>query len=536
MPTPEIQSDASKQSKNSGPTVSLTAIQKQKIAELRRQVDQAEKTGRQTPPVIEKPRKSRRPAQPGRKNNTTPDTPAKLNFLYVLGLLLVLAAFFYRYQDILLQLAIDNWPAAEQAVQLPARQQQLRLADKLAANLIDEPGNLGQVVMLYQEMLETSPEAVSRLQQLRKQCVGLASYFIAIGQTDTARQWVGEAEQYFPELADDPKWQRLLASMPEPAAPLASQPEPAAPAAIVKPAQPAAQATKDLTAATEAAGVLATAGADLDASSAAPAPTSADTNSAPVPVPATPVVAQSTAVGSKEQATITSTFQRTQQETINRLLSEARQLNQQGLQFTGEENAVSRYQQVLAMQPDQPDANTGVQALIDARIEEIKRLIYEDDKDAARALLAPALRYFPGNETLQGLSWQMLARGPAISALSIEFSSQQGIDPTLANMGGQTLWLAFSYKYFPTATTVVTARLVDLPGQRPIADVPVVIQDQRGSKNVQMNSLSRQIEDGAYRLSLSIADKQLIEFEFSVAAGAIVNNTAPLETYTSDAE
>ena len=534
MPTPEIQSEAGKQSKNSGPAVSLTAIQKQKIAELRRQVDQAEKAGRETPPVIQKPRKSSRPAQPGRNNKSAPKLPAKTNLLYVLGLLLVLAAFFYRYQDILLQLAIDNWPVAEQVVQLPARQQQLRLADTLAANLIDEPGNLGQVVTLYQDMLKTSPEAVSRLEQLRKQCVGLASYFIAIGQTDTARQWVAEAEQYFPELADDPKWQRLLASMPEPAAPLASEPEPAAPAAIVEPAPPAAEAATDLTAATEASGVLATAGADLDSSSAAAI--TADTNSAPVPLPAPPVVAQSTTADLQEQATMTSTFQRTQQETINRLLNEARQFNQQGLQFTGEENAVSRYQQVLAMQPGQPDASTGLQALIDARVGEIKRLIYEDDKDAARALLAPALRYFPDNETLQGLSWQMLERGPAISALSIEFSSQQGIDPTLANMGGQTLWLAFSYKYFPTATTVVTARLVDLPGQRPIADVPVVIQEQRGSKNVQMNSLSRQIEDGAYRLSLSIADKQLIEFEFSVAAGAIVNNTAPIETDTSDAE
>jgi hypothetical protein len=104
--------------------------------------------------------------------------------------------------------------------------------------------------------------------------------------------------------------------------------------------------------------------------------------------------------------------------------------------------------------------------------------------------------------------------------------ADNAVDSGFAASGGQQLLVSFNYKYFADATTVVTARLVSYPGLTPIAEVPVLIQEQRGSKSVQLSALTRKVIDGRYLLTLSVADNSIFDYQFVVDQGRVIN-TAP---------
>ena len=400
-----------------------------------------------------------------------PKTKSRKNpWMFLIALLILLPVIFlFRYGDVLLPLYPEEVAVTVPALENGQLQQQLDMARELSLVLINEPNKLGELVTFYRNILVENPgqpEALSGLQQLPRQCLLLVSFYTASGQPDIARQVVEDSLRYFPGLADDPLWQQLMIDIPEPDVDVAIVDE-------------------------VADEVIEEQG------------------------PATAFVDIALADGALRSA---------EQDTIDRLLQEAADFSQKGIQFTQQDNAITRYQDVLALQPAQADATTGLQALIDTRIAYVKRLLAEKDLDMARLMLEPALRHFPDNSQLLVLSQQIDEHGGVISSLVVDFLPEDKMDSALLTVGGQTLLLSFSYQYFPTTTTVVNARLFSLPLLDAIAAVPIIMQDPRGSKTAQMSTLSKKIVDGRYSLVFSTADKQLIKYEFTVTNNIISNN------------
>jgi hypothetical protein len=444
---------------------------------------------------------------------------SKKSWLFLIALLILLPVIFlFRYGDVLLPLYSGEVAVSVPALENGQLEQQLDMARKISLVLIEEPYKLGELVTFYRNILVENPdqpEALSGLQQLPMQCLFLVSFYMASGQADIARQIVEDSLLYFPGLADDPLWQQLMNNIPGPAVDVAITDEMAD--EVIEEQNLEVVAVPE----TESKGVIAAStslsGAEGGSSAAAdlPLPESAEPISTEPMSEAPTIASVDLAAGALRSA---------EQDTIDRLLQEATDFNQKGIQFTHQENTVTRYQDVLALQPTQADATAGLQALIDTRIAYVKRLLAEKDLNTARLMLEPALRHFPVNPQLLALSRQIDTHGGFISSLEVDFLPASAMDPALVSVGGQTLMISFSYKYFPSTTTVVNAQLFNLPYLDTIAGVPIILQDPRGSKNVYMNTLTRKIEDGRYQLILSSGDKQLIKYEFTVNNNTISNN------------
>jgi hypothetical protein len=451
---------------------------------------------------------------------------SKKSWLFLIALLILLPVIFlFRYGDVLLPLYSGEVAVSVPALENGQLEQQLDMARKISLVLIEEPYKLGELVTFYRNILVENPdqpEALSGLQQLPMQCLFLVSFYMASGQADIARQIVEDSLLYFPGLADDPLWQQLMNNIPGPAVDVAITDEMAD--EVIEEQNLEVVAVPE----TESKGVIA---ASTSLSGAEGGSSAAE--DLPLPEPAEPISTESMStepmseaptIASVDLALAAGALRSAEQDTIDRLLQEATDFSQKGIQFTQQENAVTRYQDVLALQPTQADATAGLQALIDTRIAYVKRLEAEKDLDTARLMLEPALRRFPVNPQLLALSRLIDTHGGFISSLEVAFLPASAMDPALVSVGGQTLLLSFSYKYFPSTTTVVNAQLFNLPYLDTIAGVPIILQDPRGSKSVQMNTLTRKIEDGRYQLVLSSGDKQLIKYEFTVKNNTISYN------------
>lgn len=443
-------------------SVPVSAIQKQQAAELLN-------VENPTPDLAISEQ-----AQPKIKNRKKP-----WQFLIAL-LMLLLVGFLFFYEDVLWPLFPQGVAVSEPALEKGQLQRQLDMARELSLVLIEEPHRLGELVTIYRNVLVESPaqpEALSGLQQLPRQCLLLVSFYMASGQLDITREIVEDSLLYFPELAEDPLWLQLMINLAEQT-------------------------------------VRASITADL-------ADDSVEGQELGLVSESAPDVSTSLPVG---MALASGSLQTARQGAVNRLLQEANDFSQKGIQFTRQENAVTRYQDVLALQPGQVDAVAGLQALVDNRVAYVKRLLSEKDLGKARLMLEPALRHFPDKPQLRALSSEIDEYGGVISSLTVDFLAEDKMDSALLTVGGQTLLLSFSYQYFPTTTTVVNAQLFSLPLLDAIAAVPLIMQHPRGSKTAQMSILSHKIVDGRYRLILSAADKQLIKYEFTVNNDRISNH------------
>jgi hypothetical protein len=433
----------------------------------------------------------------------------KKPWLFLIALLILLSGvLLLRYEDVLLPLykevvaevVVFTTPTSTPAVENGQLQRQLDMAREISLVLTEEPSRLGEIVSSYRNILLENPgqpEALSALQQLSRQCLLLVSFYMASGESHIAREIAEDSLLYFPELADDPLWSQLMMNLPE--------------STIGVPI------TEDVVDG-------AIEGQELEVVTESDPETEIETHTESGAL----ITASMPEVSSKlpvDKTLASGSLQTEQQLTIERLLQEAKDFRKKGIQFTQQDNAVTRYQDVLALQPGQVDAVAGLKALIDTRVAYVKRLLAEKDLDTAQLMLEPALRHFPDNSQLLALSRQIGERGGVISSLAVDFLPEDKMDSALVTVDGQTLLLSLSYKFFPNTTTVVNAQLFNLPRLDAIAAVPIIVQHPRGSKTVQMSTLGRKIEDGRYLLTLSSGDKSLIKHEFTVKDNTINNNS-----------
>jgi hypothetical protein len=427
--------------------------------------------------------------------------------------------------------------------------QQLATAWGLAEELPDKPQQLGQLVSLYRAILKEhpgQPRALEGLQLLPGKCIEMLSFYLATRQWHTARQVADDSQRYFPQLAENFRWQQLVKAIP----PAIDIKLPAVNAAALAGQQlgPVPATAPD----TAPAALIAVAPAPLDTTQASTA--NSDRTVPALPLAAGPAehsqgllvagsaaapLAQQQVLGTAEQAPESQLKpeRATQADgepgsgdkpgnSTGQLLAQARDFSEQGVKFTQQENAVTRYQDVLALEPGNSAARQGLQELIAARVAYVSSLIADGKLETARIMLAQALEYFPADTRLQEASAQLDQYGGVISSVRVDFMADNAVDSGFAASGGQQLLVSFNYKYFADATTVVTARLVSYPGLTPIAEVPVLIQEQRGSKSVQLSALTRKVIDGRYLLTLSVADNSIFDYQFVVDQGRVIN-TAP---------
>lgn len=438
----------------------------------------------------------------------------KIGWLAVIGLLVLVLLVLLRYPDILSRLEGKLVPVDSQPQENVLLQQQLATARDLAANLLDKPESLGQLVALYRTVLQRFPnqsQALSGLDGLPEQCITILSFYIATGQWDIAKQLADESPRYLPGLAGDARWQRLLNNIPAPAlqqspdieitATIEQEPIDDAVAASIQPMQAAKE--------------------EVNSAAVPEQQTDLPIQGEETPLPET----QERFVDAprEDQLSPVDTLETEPEENIQRLLGEAREFSQQGIKFTQQENAVTRYRDVLTLKPNQIEASEELRKLIDARAVYVESLMAEGEQAKARIFLEQALEYFPADARLQTLSREIAQGGGSISLLAIDFMQEQEVDTGFAAAGGKVLLLSFNYKYFPPTTTVVNARLFTYPELEPIADVPILIREQRGSMSIQLSTLDRNILEGRYQLTLSLADKNLIKHEFAVADGNIID-------------
>ena len=352
-----------------------------------------------------------------------------------------------------------------------AIQQQLTEAAELSAKLSDQPLLLGTIVTLYRDIINQQPqhgEALAALQQLQQQCVAMIVDYAEREQYQLALQIADESLGYFPDLANNGPLRALLTIIRK--------------IESTAPTLPAAESVAE-----------------------PPAPT-AEQPSSSDPVPGSAQTPGATTV-------VTTT--NSQQAIIDHLLRQAQQLRQRGALFAGKNSAAARYQSVLALQPDEPNATAGLAQLLSVQIASIEQSIAVGGLEIARAALTEPLRRFPEHPDLKRLSAQLDSlRQPSISAVTVFNITDQA---DAGDSDGHTLMVNFGYRQFTGDNTIVTIQLHNPLQSTPIAEMPIIVQGQQGTKNVPVHiaAVVDNLDAATYQLNFILNGNTVATHEFS---------------------
>lgn len=191
-----------------------------------------------------------------------------------------------------------------------------------------------------------------------------------------------------------------------------------------------------------------------------------------------------------------------------------------------DQSAYHYFKQALELQPD----NTAVQKAISRTITEFDKrlfnLLAEDHFEVVRNLVQTARDQLPLDERLaaleirveEAIAEKLLARQPRVLNIvvtggpSVEGVSEQ---PAVVE-ADRTISVGFDYGNFKDATSVINAILMDGTRSLQIAQVPVVITGNEGSKAFRIDRPVEGFSSGRYTIDLMFKGNRLATRDFQV--------------------
>lgn len=206
------------------------------------------------------------------------------------------------------------------------------------------------------------------------------------------------------------------------------------------------------------------------------------------------------------------------QRKINALLLEATTLEKQQQLFGAPDSATERYQTILEIDPQQMDATLGLTRILDNLVSETRELLEASDYLSAMSNVQRALESLPDNARLLALRAELEANRPLIDKLLLSGSPIEDFDtPALEKISlDRTLHIAFRYSGLEQATTVLQVLLFDGARSVQIAAVPVVLVGDNGDTQFRIERVVDGFPHGGYHLDILLAGERVFTESFVI--------------------
>ncbi len=206
------------------------------------------------------------------------------------------------------------------------------------------------------------------------------------------------------------------------------------------------------------------------------------------------------------------------EQTINTLLAEAVNFEQQQLWFGQGDNAVQRYQAVLVIEPKRKDASSSLTRIMANLFSRVDSLVASKDFDQAGAQIQLALMSFPENDRLLSLLLELESYKPVIEYLQlsansiVDFTARQTDKISI----DRTLHIAFQYRNLDQPTTVLQVLLFDGGRSVQIAAAPVVVAGNEGKTQFRIDRPVEGFTDGGYHLDVLLGGRRIFSHAFVI--------------------
>lgn len=189
------------------------------------------------------------------------------------------------------------------------------------------------------------------------------------------------------------------------------------------------------------------------------------------------------------------------------------------------ESAVDYFTRVLAREPRQPDALSGLQKAEDHVVRQIDTAIWENRLQLAELYLKKAKNIFPASKPLEQVSHKLQsARAKNAPRITHILISQHPIVSLLRTQEVVTttpsISVGFSYTNLPANTNVLNFRLDSLSEKLNLVNKKLLVADRHGEHIFTVQHPLATFLPGQYRITLRLENKTLLSHDFSIRAEA----------------
>jgi serine/threonine protein kinase len=403
----------------------------------------------------------------------------------------------------------------------------LKNSQDLAELVKEQPEQTVQLITLYREILSIQPEhpeVTTALAELRSNALSVASIQIDIGELDNAEQNLADAVAWFPGLEQDERYlaesQRLkVTAQINELLPLAE--EYLARDRLIRPAEDNAKDTFSKILVLDPANESAKRGIERILERYLALANSAKNKRDNKKFQA--LISSGLSINSSYQPLLDLRKKvkenTAREQKIASLLMQAQIMEAEKKLFGEGQNAVTHYQTVLAIDPQQIDAKQSLEQIKKGLFAQVDALVGEQDYGQAIVLIEDALVSLPDDRRLIIKLQELHTSKPAID--NVTLSGQPITDP---NAGvprtinaDRTLHVAFHYQGLEHGATVLQALLFDGARSMQIAAVPVMVMGDSGSTHFRVDRPVEGFTDGGYHLDIMLSGKRIFTNSFVIS-------------------
>ena len=189
-------------------------------------------------------------------------------------------------------------------------------------------------------------------------------------------------------------------------------------------------------------------------------------------------------------------------------------------------NALSMYQQVLTLEPDNNTALTAVKDIDQSIVKDIPAHISSHDFVKAQQAIDSVLKHFPKSQFIDQLQLKLNttiteseeAAKPKILVINIKGDSFSEITTEAVDKfsADRTIYIGLKYTNFGEGTSVLQALLFAGSRTVKISTVPVILSKNEGDKFFRISRPVNGFADGTYFLDLILKNQKITTIQFSI--------------------
>lgn len=419
----------------------------------------------------------------------------------------------------------EGLPAAQQPSRLAKLESLLAEAKQLEDAAEQDPQQLARLIDLYQQIRRDYPSessAVQALSTLRERQLSSLDQLTRDSQWQQASQTLQQSLQWFPELADDRRFQALqrrVSDYGQVDQLLTQAAEYLERNRLLLPAGDNAKETYDRVLAIDPGNRAARDGIKKVAARyltlAEQARKGGDLGRALA------LVNSGLRVNANSKGLLalrdTLRQQMGTREQIEQLLSNARSAEAEQRWFDQQDGAIATYQSVLALEGRQMNATAGLMRVHDGIKDKAQALADQGQFDEAVALLQQAVSQLSDHQALQELIAKINASRPGVDQLIVSGNPIAEGDQLRRSISAErTLYISFAYHNLPQKKSVFQVILLDGARSVQIAAVPVIVTGANGTSRFRIDRPVEGFADGGYHIDIVLSDRVVATESFSI--------------------